>query len=139
MSEEVEKPKRDEHGRLLPGQALRKTSYKINARKISKRLRAEMVRRYANEPVGPDGEVLGPERAQLKHYFVLMSIMEKDTEKASDRIKAVAELANRLDGKPVETVELDAKVENHTPLEDAMRGMTPEQLLELVRTIRDRK
>lgn len=127
---------RDEKGRLLPGNNLRGKARHRKAKVISRKLRKEYVRRYANEPTGADGEVLGEERAVLKHYFVAMDIMEDTKEAAKDRLKAAELLANRMDGKPVDEVELSATLETNSPLEKAVSTMTPEQLLELVRAAR---
>lgn len=119
---------RDDKGRLLPGNSLRSVSRKKTGRKVSRALKREYIKRYSVE--------LGPERATLKHYFVLMDIMQNPGEKAQDRTKAAIELANRMDGKPVDELELSGSIETGTPLDNAVTKMTPEQLLELVRTAR---
>lgn len=99
---------RDEKGRLLPGNSVKKTGVHMKARKVSRGLKAEMVRRYQYQPLDPDnpGEPMGKERAVLKHYFALLDIMQSPVEKAADRIKAASEIANRIDGKPVQALEL---------------------------------
>lgn len=127
---------RDDKGRVGAGNNLRKVARHKKARFITRHLGKEYVRRYANEPLGNTGEVLGPERAKLKHYLVCMDIMESPDEAPKYRLKAAEILANRLDGKPVDEVELSGTLETNSPLENAVKGMSLEELLELVRATR---
>jgi len=137
MGDERTTANRDAKGRLGPGNNLRREGMRVRARNVSIRLRKEMVRRFENEVIDDTtGEKFGRERAMLKHYFVMMSIMADVNEAAKDRLKAAEQLANRLDGKPVEEVELSANVESGSPLERTLEGMTADQLLEVVRAAR---
>lgn len=126
---------RDDKGRVGAGNNLRATARKTKAKLITRKLSKEYQRRYANRELAP-GEVLGPERAKLMHYFVAMDIMESTEEAAKDRLKAAEILAHRMDGKPVDEVELSGVLETNSPLEKVVGEMTAEQLLELVRTAR---
>lgn len=96
---------RDSKGRVLPGGALNKGTAAIKARKISRFLKSEFIRRYADKELAP-GEKVGKERALMMHYMYLMDIMQNPEEKAQDRIKAIVELGNRKDGKPVDIIQL---------------------------------
>ena len=107
---------RNDKGHPLPGQSLRGTSKGANARKLSRRLRAEMKRRYGDDKA---------------HYLWLMDIAANTQEKAGERVKAIVALADRIDGKPVQTLDLQhsGEVGRKSPLE----GLTAEQLLEFIR------
>lgn len=120
---------RDEKGRLQAGNNLRKTSAGLRAKKISRFLNREFIRRYENVELAP-GEKLGKERALMMHYMFLMDIMQNPEEKAQDRIKAIVELGNRKDGKPVDIIQLSgpdgAPMEMKTVSDD---NLTPSQKL----------
>jgi hypothetical protein len=107
-------PTRGADGKLTGG-SLRKVSQLKNARGLARWLRREMKRRHKDA------------RA---HYGWLIDIAESAKEKASDRIKAIEQIALRMDGKPVDTVQLLSDP-------DAPRGvlesMTVGQLLALAR------
>jgi len=128
---------RDANGRVGKGNNLRKTGQRVRRRAIAKRLDREMIRRYSGEVIDETtGETMGKERATLKHYFVMMTIMADPNEASKDRLRAAEQLAVFKDGKPVDEVELSGFVESNNPLDKAMGGMTAEQLLELVRATR---
>lgn len=107
-------PTRDAEGKVTGG-SLRKASQLKNARGLARWLRREMKRRH------------GDARA---HYGWLIDIAESAEEKASDRIKAIEQIALRMDGKPIDTLQLLSDP-------DAPRGvlesMTVGQLLALAR------
>lgn len=97
---------RDDKGKVGDGNDLRRKSVQNKARKVSRALKAEFIRRYAKRVISPSGEVMGVERAEVAHYFFLMDIMENPEEKAQDRIAAIRELGTRKDGKPVDVIQL---------------------------------
>lgn len=108
--------KRNEKGHPLPGQSLRSATKGANARKLSRRLRAELKRRH------------GDDRA---YYGWLMDIAADPAVKAGERVRAIEVLAVRIDGKPVQALDIQhsGDVGSKSPLE----GLTAEQLLEVIR------
>lgn len=93
-------PKRAGNGTVVGG-SLRHVSKLKNARGLARWLRQEMKRRH------------GDARA---HYGWLIDIAESAAEKASDRIKAIEQIAIRMDGKPIDTVELTSTADGSNPL-----------------------
>lgn len=117
--------KRDAKGRVLPGSANLKTKTQhVKAKAVSSKLKRELIKRY------------GATEGRIKHYLVALDIMHDAANEPRDRLKACQFIAERVDGKAVDVVDLAAVVETSSPLDRAIQDMTPEQLLELVRAAR---
>lgn len=89
-------PARSADGKVTGG-SLRKASQLGNARGLSRYLRRQMKAKH------------GDARA---HYGWLMEIAANKGEKTADRLKAIEQLANRMDGKPLQSVDLQVTTES---------------------------
>lgn len=100
---------RDENGKVKGGN-LRKEGTRARARGLSRWLRKEMKRRHGDE---------------RQHYIWLMEIASNTAEKAADRIKAIDVLAIRMDGKPVESVDLEVSGPGGAPMQSEVTSRAP--------------
>lgn len=97
---------RDDKGKVGDGNDLRRKSVQNKAKKVSRFLKREFIRRYKDKVISPSGETLGKEGAEMAHWCFLMDIMEDAEAENRDRIAAIKELGIRKDGKAVDVIQL---------------------------------
>ncbi len=108
---------RNPDGTVKPGQSLRTVGRMKAARFLSRDLKRQMKERFGSE---------------RPYYDWLMDIAASTNEKTADRIKAIEQLANRVDGKPVQAVDLQVQGEMETR-SSPLQGMSVEQLLAIAK------
>lgn len=111
MSDDAEMPTHTPEGKLLPGAKIRTKAKISKARLLSDRIRKMLAEEF--------------EGGDLLPYRVAAEILASKGEASQDRLKAGAFLADRLDGKTAQAIELTGK--SGGPVKTVTKNTTPEK------------